>query len=458
VSGIFERLRSLPITTQVAMLVAAALAIAHVLIGAAVLVLYPRLDPMYPPPGVAIFRLCFVAKLLDTASSPDQRAEVLRIAHGEIPDLGVGELPRLVRRPLHGPHQQDVQSCLGEGLGVFDAPPDGPASRRRIAIRLHDGSALTAPLGPPPGFPDPGPGLTIAIVFLACAVVLLSIWATRTLTAPLTRFTEAAERFTLGRADKPLPERGPREIVRAAQAFNRMRERIQGMVKERAHMLAAVSHDLRTPITRLRLRAEEIEQPLLKKQVIRDLDTMRSMVHAALSFLRGQASRGKHDRIDLPSLIQTVCDDCADTGREVIFEGASHLYVNGDSDQLARAITNLIENGLKFGTAVAVTLSPRQDRAVEINVRDDGPGIPDGEKHRVLEPFYRRDHARGLNSHDSFGLGLSISQVIAEAHGGSLSLHDAEPTGLIARLTLPLAASEPGGHAVTDGMKSTLPF
>jgi signal transduction histidine kinase len=447
VSGIFERLRSLPIATQVAALVAAALAIAHVMIGATVFVLYPRHDAMSPPPGAAIFRLCFVARLLDDASSPDHRAEVLRIAQREIPGLGAGELPRLVRTPLHGPFQEDARSCLADGLRVFDAPPDGPASRPRIAVQLHDGSAIMAPLGPPPGFSGPGPGLTIAIVFLACAVVLLSIWATRTLTAPLTRFTEAAERFTLGRTDEPLPERGPREIVRAAQAFNGMSERIQGMVKERAHMLAAVSHDLRTPITRLRLRAEEIEQPSLRKQVIRDLDTMRSMLHAALSFLRDRASRGKHARIDLPSLIQTVCDDCADTGREVIFEGPSHLYVNGDPDQLARAITNLIENGLNFGTLVAVTLSERQDRAVEIDVRDDGPGIPDGEKRRVLEPFYRCDHARGLGCHDGFGLGLSISQVIAEAHGGSVSLHDAQPAGLIARLTLPLAA--PGPEAVS---------
>lgn len=441
-SGVFERLRSLPIATQVAILVAAALAIAHVLIGAAVFALYPRPDLMGHP-GAAIFRLCFVAKLLDAAPSPDQRTEILKIAHGEISDLVVGELPQRVRSALHGPHPEDLRLCLGEGFRVFDVPPDWPASRPRIAVRLRDGSALMAPFGPPPGFPDLGSGLTIAIVFLTCAVVLLSIWATRTLTAPLTRFTEAAERFTLGRTDAPLPERGPREIVRAAQAFNGMRERIQGMVKERAHMLAAVSHDLRTPITRLRLRAEEIDRPSLKKQVIRDLDTMRGMVHAALSFLRDQANRGKHERIDLPSLIQTVCDDCADTGREVVFEGASHLYVNGDPDQLARAITNLIENGLKFGAMVTITLRVRQDRAVEIDVCDDGPGIPDCEKRRVLEPFYRRDHARGLNSRDSFGLGLSISQVIAEAHGGSLSLHDAEPTGLIARLALPLADRTP---------------
>jgi signal transduction histidine kinase len=439
VSGIFERLRSLRITTQIAILVAAALALAHVLIGAAVFALYPPPDPTSSP-GAAIFRLRFVAELLD-AAGPGQRAEIVRVAQREIPGFAIGELPQRARIAPPGPHPHEHR--LGEGFRVFDVPPDGPARRPRIAIKLGDGSAVMAPLGPPPGFPGPGPELGIAIVFLACVIVLLTFWATRALTAPLTRFTEAAERFTLGRTDAPLPERGPREIVRAAQAFNGMRERIQRMVEERAHMLAAVSHDLRTPITRLRLRAEDIERPSLKKQVIRDLDTMRSMVHAALAFLRGQASRGKRERIDLPSLIQTICDDCFDVGHEVVFEGASHLYVDGDPEQLARAITNLVENAFKFGKAVTITLHAGENRTVDIDVRDDGPGIPGGEKRRVLEPFYRRDHARGLNGNDSFGLGLSISQVIAEAHSGLLSLHDAEPTGLIARLTLPLAGRSP---------------
>jgi signal transduction histidine kinase len=482
VNRVGERLRSLPITTQIAMLVAAALVIAHVLIAVAVFRLYSPLDPMSSP-GMILFRLDNLARRLDAASSPDQRAAIMRTAHEEIAGLEVGDLPKHARNVLLGPGPDDVQSHLGDRFKAFDIPPDEPAGRPRIAIQLSDGSVVMAPFGPPPPFsggravrmsiappppfpgggavgesvapPPPFPGhhavrvsfgplpfpfpgleLTVAVVFLASAVILLSIWATRMLTAPLTRFTEAAERFTLGRTDAPLPERGPKEIVRAARAFNGMRERIQRMVEERAHMLAAVSHDLRTPITRLRLRAEDIEQLSLKTQVIRDLDTMRDRVHAALSFLRDHASRCKHERIDLPSLIQTVCDDCADAGRDIAFEGPSHLYVDGDPDQLARALTNLIENGLRFGTTVTVSLRTAQDGTAEIDVRDDGPGIPDGEKRRVLEPFYRCDRARSLDNHDGFGLGLSISQVIAEAHSGLLSLHDAAPTGLIARLTL----------------------
>jgi signal transduction histidine kinase len=436
VSGAFEKLRSQRITTQIAVLVVTALVIAHVVIGIAVFALYLRPDPMSWP-GAAMVRLGIVARLLDAALSPDQRAEILRIGRAEIPELEFGELPQNARQAMRGSQAEDIRSRLGGRFGVFEVVPDRPDRPPRIAIRFPDGSGLMAPLAPPPGFAGPSPVPIVAIVFLACAVALLSIWATRTLTAPLTRFADAAERFTLGRTDTPLPERGPREIVRAARAFNEMRERIQRLVEDRARMLAAISHDLRTPITRLRLRAEEIEQGPLRKQVIRDLDTMQAIANAALSFLRDQATRGTQCKIDLPSLIQTVCDGFSDIGREIVFDGSGHLNVNGDPDQLTRAITNLIENGLKFGKSVTITLRARQDRAVDIDVRDDGPGIPDAEKLLVLEPFYRGDHARSLNGQDSFGLGLSISRVIAEAHSGSLSLHDAEPTGLIARLTLP---------------------
>jgi signal transduction histidine kinase len=442
VSYAFEKLRSQTITTQIAVLVVTALVIAHVVIGIAVFALYPRPNPMSSP-GAAMIRLGFVAKLLDAASSPDQRAEIMRIGRAEIPELEVGELPQSARHAMHGPQAEDIRSQLGGRLGVFEVVPDGPGRLPRIAIRFPDGSALMAPLAPPRGFAGPRLALIVALAFLACAVTLLSIWATGALTAPLTRFADAAERFTLGRADAPLPERGPREIVRAARAFNEMRERIQRLVEDRTRMLAAISHDLRTPITRLRLRAEEIKPVPLRMQVIRDLDTMQAIANAALSFLRDQATRGTQGKIDLPSLIQAVCDGFSDAGREIAFDGPAHLNVTGDPDQLARAIINLVENGLKFGKSVTIKMHAKQDRAVDIDVQDDGPGIPDAEKLQVLEPFYRGDHARTLNGPDSFGLGLSISRVIAEAHSGSLSLHDAEPTGLTARLTLPLAGPTP---------------
>jgi signal transduction histidine kinase len=202
-------------------------------------------------------------------------------------------------------------------------------------------------------------------------------------------------------------------------------------------MLAAISHDLRTPITRLRLRAEEIEPELLKMQTIQDLETMQNMVHSILSFLRGQASQPRRERIDLSSLAQTVCDNFVDTGRVVIFLGPSRLNFDCDPEQITWALTNLIDNGLKFGTSVHVALlNSGEEDFVTIEVKDDGPGIPEPERQRVLEPFYRGDAARGLNDTDSFGLGLSIARSVGESHGGTLELSDATPQGLLARLKL----------------------
>jgi signal transduction histidine kinase len=435
VTSVCQKLRSLRITTQLAVLVVAAILIPLFVIGTAVFVLHPPPNPTSWP-GAALVRLDFVAKLLDAASSPAQRAEILRLARTEMPELEVVELPQGTTRVMRVPWAGDARARLGNRFAHLEVAPAGPDRPARAVIRLSDGHALMTPLVPMPDWLPPR--LVVTVVILACVVALLSIWATRTLTAPLTRFADAAERFTLGRADAPLPERGPREIVRATRAFNGMRERIQRMVEDRAHMLAAVSHDLRTPITRLRLRAEAIEPLPLRTQVIADLETMQATANAVLSFLRDQSIRGTQSKIDLPSLVQTVCDGFGDTGSEVAFEGPAHLYVSGDADQLSRAITNLIENGLKFGKSVTITLRETPDCAVDIDVQDDGPGIPDAEKLRATEPFHRGDHARSLDGQDGFGLGLSISRVIAEAHSGSLSLHDAEPNGLIARITLPM--------------------
>jgi signal transduction histidine kinase len=282
------------------------------------------------------------------------------------------------------------------------------------------------------------------LVFLASAMALLSFWAARALTSPLTRFAAAAEQFRLSGAQAPLAEHGATEVRTLARALNDMQTRIRRMVDERTRMLAAVGHDLRTPITRLRLRAEDIADQALRSAVLRDLDGMQALVHATLSFLRDQSARGRTVRTDLPSLVQSICDDFADLGGEIDFSGPARLEVDCDPDQLKRAIVNVIENGLKFGHRVAVRIHADADGAAVIEVVDDGPGIPDAEKERVLEPFYRGDAARGSESRSSFGLGLTIARTIMDAHGGGLELRDAAPHGLIVRLTLPQAGGGEG--------------
>jgi signal transduction histidine kinase len=439
--GIVKRLLPRGIAGQIALLVVTSLLLAQAVTITTFFLVNPRLS-LVDAPGAPITRLAFTAKLLEAIADPHVRAEIVRAASDSVPALEWHEGPVPVERGPDDPLVKGVQAYLGDRFDVFASRPADAADHViRLGIRLPHGEILVAPLSHrhfgPGGL---SPGLLGTLAFLACAVALLSLWAATMLTAPLTRVADAAESFTVGRSDAPLPERGPKEIVRVAKALNGMRERVQRLVEDRGHMLAAISHDLRTPITRLRLRAEEIGQEPLRTQFLRDLETMQNMVHSALAFLRDQAKKVSPVTIDLPSLIQTVCDVFGDLGREVAFVGPAHLYIEGDPDQLARAISNLVDNGLKFGGSVIVRLEARSAGDICIAVEDDGPGIPDMEKQRVLEPFYRADPARNLDGQDGSGLGLSISRVIIEAHHGKLELLDGLPRGLVARLTLPHAS------------------
>ena len=439
------------IGTQIAVLVVTSLLIAQLVTAGTFFLFSPPTLLFSPPggaghsPGAVVAKLATIAKLLAAAETPQARQAILEAAHRSLPELKLANQPaaagrtsaddRLVRLIQHG---------IGNEFTVFTShsegsPPDGGL---QIGLRLPDGTAIMTAFPAPPLPPGAvgvfrvSPGLISMLVFLASAITLLSLWATRTLTAPLTQFADAAERFTVGRSDAPLSEQGPVEIGRAARALNEMRARIRAMVDDRTRMLAAVSHDLRTPITRLRLRAEEIEAEPLKRQVIRDLDSMRDMVHSALSFLRDQAKIARHVRTDLPSLIQTLCDGFCDMGRDVGFVGPKHLQIACDPDQLTRALANLIDNGVKFGTSVTVELKNQPGGPVVIEVKDDGPGIAEPERERVMEPFYRGDASRNADGSASFGLGLSIARSVAESHGGTLVLGDGTPKGLVARLTL----------------------
>ena len=274
------------------------------------------------------------------------------------------------------------------------------------------------------------------MLFGAISVTLLGLWAARALTAPLSSFAKAAESFSLNGAAAPLPERGPEEIRSAARALNRMRERITTLIDDRTRMLAAISHDLRTPITRLRLRSEFIEDELHRGQMLRDLDQMRSMLESVLSFLRNDSKLESMTLIDIASTLQLVTDQFADMGSKVSYDGPGHAMVTARPDDLHRAVTNLVENAVKFGAEALIRLriSPQ---AVTIEVEDDGPGISDARKEIMLEPFVRGDDARNMDEASGFGLGLSIARAIVVAHGGELTLNDRQPHGLIVRIDLP---------------------
>ena len=319
-----------------------------------------------------------------------------------------------------------------------------------VTIRLADGQGLEARIAPPPGKSGPPRApitpLQVSLLSLAIIMALLGVWVARVLTAPLRAFAEAAEAFNPDAEIAPLPEGGPEEIKAAARALNRMRGRIKTLVEDRMRMLAAVGHDLRTPITRLRLRSEFIDNMSLRGQMLDDLMQMGAMVESVLVFLREGCSPEDPSVIDVAISLQTICDHFADTGSQVSYDGPDHMTIRAYASSLNRAVTNLVENAVRFGDGGLVRLVAAPDLVV-IAVEDEGPGIPDARKEAMIEPFVRGDAARGMDGRTGFGLGLSIARAVAAAHGGSLSLLDREPRGLIARIELPIGGTtELGDH------------
>jgi signal transduction histidine kinase len=277
----------------------------------------------------------------------------------------------------------------------------------------------------------------LTLLFAIVSVSLLGLWAARALTAPLSSFAKAAESFSLNGAAPPLPERGPEEIRSVAKALNRMRERITTLIDDRTKMLAAISHDLRTPITRMRLRSEFIEDDIHRHRMLSDLDQMRSMLESVLSFLRNDRKLEAMTLTDVASTLQLITDQFTDMGHKVAYDGPEHAMATVRPDDLHRSVTNLVENAVRFGALATIRLREAPD-TVTIEVEDDGPGISDARKDVMLEPFVRGDEARNMDEAAGFGLGLSIARSIVLAHGGELSLNDRQPHGLIVRIQLPV--------------------
>jgi signal transduction histidine kinase len=302
---------------------------------------------------------------------------------------------------------------------------------------LPDGTMISAKLTPEHRPFWGGPWM-MTLLFAVISVTLLGLWAARALTAPLSSFAKAAESFSLNGAAAPLPERGPEEIRFVAQALNRMRERIGGLIDDRTRMLAAISHDLRTPITRMRLRSEFIEDDVHRARMLADLDQMRSMLESVLSFLRNDRRLESMTLVDIATTLQLVADQFADMGHKVTYVGPDHAMATVRPDDLLRTVTNLVENATRFGAEATILLTMSDGNAI-IDVEDDGPGISDAHKDNMLEPFARGDGARNLDEAAGFGLGLSIARAIVLAHGGELSLHDREPHGLRVRIQIPIS-------------------
>ncbi|AOG03172.1 HAMP domain protein (plasmid) [Bosea sp. RAC05] len=332
-------------------------------------------------------------------------------------------------------HVWAITSVLGKQHPVL-LPVEAEAPDGRVLVRLDDGRfiAATVPCRPPPqerAYDALVRGLFYAFVVLP----LLIWWMRRNIRVPLKRFEAVANDFSLTLDPIDLQVVGPREIRRATQALNAASARIRSLVNERQRMLGAVSHDLLTPLTRLRLRAEFIEDAKLRDDMSRDIDQMAAMTEATLRFLVDGRGVRNLSAVDIATVLSTVVDQFTDMNHTVSYQGPAHLIVEADPVRIERAVTNLVGNAVKYGTRATVSLQLKFSQVL-VDVDDDGPGIPDSEKELMMEPFMRGDKARPIDG-SSFGLGLSIVKTIAEQHGGRLILLDAKPKGLKARLVFP---------------------
>jgi signal transduction histidine kinase len=252
------------------------------------------------------------------------------------------------------------------------------------------------------------------------------------------RLAEVADGLGRGEAVEPLPEAGPEEVRRTARAFNEMQRRLRRFVEDRTRMLAAIGHDLRTPITSLRLRAELLEDEEARSRILATLDEMQRMIEATLAFAREEASREATRTVDLGALVESVCVDLADLGLDTAYEPGPRLACACRPDSLRRAVRNLVENAARYGRRARVT-ALRQGAELVVRVDDDGPGIPPEALERVFAPFVRLEESRSSET-GGVGLGLAIARTIARAHGGDVRLANRPEGGLRAELALPLAA------------------
>jgi len=334
---------------------------------------------------------------------------------------------------------------VADRVGPEDKQADPAAERVEggvlIEAALSDGHWLLfrSDLGPPPV--DPVAAKFSRVSFAAWLSLsfllgtLLSMLAARRLVKPLSELAIAVER-TGGNGDVlPIPPRGPREVRGTIEAFNRMQVRLRRFNEDRTRMIAAMSHDLRTPLTRLRLRAELVEDQDQQQKMLRDLDMMGDMIESVLALARDDAKREPRSLVDLSALVEGICEDASDAGEPVKFSGPRDVTISCRPTALRRAISNLVDNAVKYGGSAAVSLSPETERVV-ITVDDEGPGIPPSEREKVFEPFYRIESSRDPDT-GGVGLGLSVTRSIIWEHGGEISLASRKGGGLSARLELP---------------------
>lgn len=370
----------------------------------------------------------------------------------------------LTQMPAAGLHSEagkdlldKLSERLGPGLSLIRVAPAHPqclAATRRgrgepldmrglcesFAVQLRDGSAVRLTVLPPRGLRAPRHGQSpVYIALFLLSIGLLAWMVTRMATRPLKQLAKAAENLGRNLDHTPLQVQGATEIRQAATAFNTMQAEIRDHVRQRTHMLAAITHDLQTPLTRLRLRIEKVKDESLRDKLIEDLAHTQVIVREGLELARSMDSGEAFQMLDLDSLLDSVCMDAADAGQAVTLQGRVQASIWARPVALRRCLTNLIDNAVQYGQQAQVSASRETEgskRWIVIAIRDSGPGISPEQQEKVFEPFYRLESSRSRATGGT-GLGLTIARNLAAQHGGEIRLANHTQGGLEAKLLIP---------------------
>jgi signal transduction histidine kinase len=397
-----------------------------------------------------------IAMTIRTAASipqPERKKIIAAIADSEIPisfdapappeagtevDYNLDRLRKLTQMQLEGFSPPIMVSARRLPIQTDRSTPrdqsrSDSAQEAVIEAALPDGQRITFTI---PGLPSFGgyvlPIFLSSLIFVA---ILIAFWTARRLAAPIRQFARAAERLGVDLTAPPLAVRGPQELRTTIVAFNRMQDRLRRFLEDRTQMLAAISHDLRAPLARLRLRAELVADDEQQRKMFDDLEVMNAMIDSTLAFARDDSRQEPRRLVDLGVLVGDVCEDVADAGGKACYSGPRGIDVRCRPTLIRRAVANLVDNAIKYGHAARVRITSDTDRVV-IVVDDDGPGIPPAEQEKVFAPFYRIDAARDPGN-AGVGLGLSIARTVAREHGGDVTLKNRDGGGLSALIELP---------------------
>ena len=414
-----------------------------------------------PPPPADVYSVEDVAAALEGVATPPQSAPALLVERRSSPPSATNNGHRRpafrseMARTLGVDASRIVVSQPGPGPLPFGIPRHRPSPWNRpgtrpgrafeplmfgqfaVGVRQNDGTWLVAHTKKTAGI-DPWQQRLLLVFGLAILGVSPLAWIfSRRLTAPIVLLSAGAQRLGRDPNAPPLTIRGGSpEVVDAVAAYNEMQSRLQRYVSERTAMVAAIAHDLRTPLTRLRFRAERAS-PELRDLFESDIEQMDAMIAGALGFVRDTSPPTRRERLELSALVETAMDDAAQLGGRLSFNRLECVHVTGDPLALKRLVANLIDNALKFGGSATATVYPSEQMGV-VRIEDDGPGIPEDQMKAVFEPFRRLETSRNRDTGGS-GLGLAVVQAIAASHGGEVVLANRAGGGLAAELRLPRA-------------------